>query len=51
MAANRNGDWMRKAIKTILPVMIAKPTRIMVGHELPRMATIAVSCYWFDRCT
>ena len=34
MAQKRNGDRIPKAMKTILPAIIPKPTRIKAGHEL-----------------
>ena len=34
MAQKRNGNRIPKAMKTILPAEILKPTRIKAGHEL-----------------
>ena len=34
MAQKRNGDRIPKAMMTILPAKIPKPTRIKAGHEL-----------------
>ena len=34
MAQKRDGDRIPKAMKTILPAEIPKPTRIKAGHEL-----------------
>ena len=34
MAQKRNGDRIPKAMKTILPTEILKPTRIKAGHEM-----------------
>ena len=34
MTEKRNGDRIPTAMKTILPAVMTKPTRTIVGHEL-----------------